>query len=532
MMEKKTFILLLTALLLLFVGTFDHSLWTSDEPRVAEIAREMAASGDFLIPTLSNRPFLEHPPLYYAVAAVFWRVLGTGNEGFGRLASVLFAAGTLLVVFFGTRALYSEGVAAWSTLILATTTDFFLVSHKMVVDNALAFFITSALFSFILAYRGILKKGYVLFWVCLAGAFLTKGIIGPALPGVAAALFCLWQRDLSVIRKAWVIPGVLLVAAVILAWAWVLYMRGGKEFLSTFFLYNNLGRFASAGIYDGGHIKPFYYYLPAVLGGGSPWSLMLIAALVATRKMGDGMRFFCSWFFGGLILLSFASTKRGLYLLPLYPAMAVMVGGWMGRIVSEAPANWEKVVLRALLALLALLSLLLPAGYVKIGGAWPPAVAGFAVSLAMLFWASRTVARSLPEWLPVALALLLLTWVPLVFPQGDTMKSYQPFFRAAGAIVGHDRVIGNSLTETVDALCPFYGGFTVETITDREAFEQTILAGAAPYAMILPKRADEGLKRILESRGNKVLETGGPARRETQLWKLSARSGTNLEEGR
>jgi len=59
-----------------------------------------------------------------------------------------------------------------------------------------------------------------------------------------------------------------------------------------------------------------------------------------------------------------------------------------------------------------------------------------------------------------------------------------------------------------------------------------ILSRAAPYALVLPKRADGELKRILESRGKKVLEIGGPARRETQLWKLSAQSGTNLEEGR
>ena len=176
-------ILIIMSFLVLLVGIFDHSLWTPDEPRVAEIARAMAVTGYYLIPHLAGEPFLEQPPLYYSVTGIFWRVLGTGNEGFDRLSSVLFALGSLMVVFFGMRSLYDGRTAGMAALMLATTALFFGTSHKIIVDNALAFFITAALFSFLLAYRGILKQGYPLFWLCLAGAFLTKGVIGIAIPG-------------------------------------------------------------------------------------------------------------------------------------------------------------------------------------------------------------------------------------------------------------------------------------------------------------------------------------------------------------
>src|SRR5512137_66550 len=129
MLKRKTLTMLLLAILIQVVGIFDHSVWTTDEPWVAEISREMVMSGDYVIPKLSNTPFLEKPPLYYAVTAIFWRTFGTGNEGIGRLASVLFATGTLLVVFFGARVLYGERAAALATLILATTPEFFLTSH-------------------------------------------------------------------------------------------------------------------------------------------------------------------------------------------------------------------------------------------------------------------------------------------------------------------------------------------------------------------------------------------------------------------
>jgi 4-amino-4-deoxy-L-arabinose transferase-like glycosyltransferase len=517
-MDRKALILLIPALLLLFVGTFDHSLWTPDEPRVAEISRVMAASGDYLIPELSGRPFLEQPPLYYAVAGVFWHIFGTGNEGFGRLASVLFAAGTLLIVFFGTKALYSAHAAALSALVLATTGDYFLMTHKMVVDNALVFFITAALFCFVLAYRGVLGKGYVLFWICLAGAFLTKGIIGIAIPGAGAAIFILWQKDPAMIKKAWVVPGILLVVMAMLAWAWGLYLRGGKDFLSTFFLYNNLGRFASQGIYRGGHINPFYYYLYTVLLNGLPWSIALIAALIAGWKPDERLRFFCSWFFGGLVLLSIASTKRGLYFLPMYPAMAVIAGQWLSGMANREPATWEKIVLRGLLAVLVVLAMAVPAGYVKIGGSLPAAVAVFFVA-AGLFLAYRTAARSLPEWLPAGFAVLFLSWSTPLFLQVDTLKTYEPFFRQAGRIVGQEKVIGYNLTETVEAFSPFYGGFPVNSIEDKKRYEQMVLSRSFRYVLV--ERPDPELMKIIGPRGEKLLATTGRERKELQLWRLS-----------
>jgi Dolichyl-phosphate-mannose-protein mannosyltransferase len=533
MNEKRTIILLLLALLLFITGTFDHSLWTPDEPRVAEIARTMAVTGDYLIPKLSNNPFLEQPPLYYAATGIFWRIFGTGNEGFGRLASFLFASCSVLVIFFGTRALYSERVATISALILATTWEFFLISHKMVVDNALAFFITGALISFILAYKQRLKRGYILFWVFLALAFMTKGIIGIAIPGVAVAIFILWQRDFSIILKAWGLRGILLVILVMSAWAWALYLRGGKEFLSTFFLYNNLGRFAGAGIYQGGHVNPFYYYIPTILLDGLPWSFMLIPALIAARKIDDRLRFFCSWFFGGLILLSLASTKRGIYFLPMYPVMAVMVGHWMSGMVAEGSARWEKRVLLAPLIILVLGTVLIPIGYVlKLGGSLPVALAVFLFSLLLLWLTYRKMAGSMPDWLPLGFVILLLTWAPLLFPQVDTLKTYKPFFQGAGTIVGKDIVISYRPTETVEAFCPFYGGFSVRSIEDRNQFEQMILSRAAQYAIILPGSGDAKMKILLEYRGQKVLEVGGKWRRKTQLWRLSDHIGGDTEEGK
>jgi 4-amino-4-deoxy-L-arabinose transferase-like glycosyltransferase len=519
--EEKTIIMVALAFLLLFVGIFDHTLWTPDEPRVAEISREMSVTGDYLIPVLSGSPFLEQPPLYYAAAGIFWKVLGTGNEGFGRLCSVMFAAGTLLVMFFGMRRLYDGYTAALSTLVLSTTQQFFYVSHKMVVDNALCFFIVTALFSSILAYRGLFKRGYVLFWLSLCGAFLTKGVVGIAIPGVAAACFILWQRDFSVIRKAWVIPGTLLVLFTMAAWAYALYVRGGKEFLHTFFLYNNLGRYmGAAGIYTGGHKNPFWYYLPTVLADGLPWIILFIAAMVSYGKVRDDrLRFFYSWFFGGLVLLSLSSTKRGLYLLPLYPALAAVTASWLSVKITEGPQKWETIVMKLLVALMFIASLAAPVAYVKFGGNIPVAAAAFIISAGLLFLAYRTLAGSFPEWLPMGLAILFLVWVTPLYLQIDAHKSYKPFYQKVSGIVGKERVISYNPSETVMAFCPFYGGFSVEPVEDKAQFEQKVLVKEAPF--VIDERNKGGLLNLYSSQGVLMLETEGKIRKELKLWRLA-----------
>lgn len=518
---KNTTIMAALAFLLLFVGIFDHSFWTPDEPRVAEISREMSASGDYLIPRLSNRPFLEQPPLYYAVAGVFWKVLGTGNEGFGRLSAVMFAAGTLLVLFFGMRRLYDGYTAALSCLVLSTTQQFFYVAHKMVVDNALCFFIAAALFSALLAYRGLFRRGYIFFWLSLCGAFLTKGIVGIAIPGVAAVCFILWQRDFSVIRKAWILPGIILVLAAMGAWGYVLYDRGGNDFLDTFFLYNNLGRYVSgAGNYTGGHTNPFWYYLPALLTDGLPWNVLFVAALAANGKVKDGrLRLFYSWFFGGIILLTLSSTKRGLYLLPLYPAMAAVTGVWLASKTAERARKWETSAMKALLVILAVVTLAAPAAYVKLGGSIPVAAAAFAISACLLYAAYRKVAGSLPEWLPLVVAVLLLVWVTPLYHQIDAHKSYKPFYQKASDIIGKERVISYNPSETVMAFCPFYGGFFVEHVDDKAQFEKKVLSKEALF--VLDEKNKGGLEGLYSAHGVPVLETEGKIRKGLKLWKLT-----------
>jgi hypothetical protein len=165
--------------------------------------------------------------------------------------------------------------------------------------------------------------------------------------------------------------------------------------------------------------------------------------------------------------------------------------------------------------------MVIPAGYVKIGGSIPAAIAGFLVFTGLFLLGSRVIADSLPERLLLGLALLILTWTPLVFPQLDVMRTYKPFFQEAGRIIGQDKVVGYRINENTLSFSPFYGGFYIKMALDKKTFQQMILGNKAPYAIVLPSNSDMDLMNFLESHGKKLLEIGDDERRKTQLWKLS-----------
>lgn len=528
-MARLSKIVLAIVLAIQCAGTFDHSLWSPDEPRVAEIAREMAASGDYLIPHFSRQPFLEQPPLYYATAALGFRFFGTVNEGSGRLASVFYGILTLLVVFAGVRRLFSEETAWLSIAVLASSSLFFQVTHKMRVDSALVFFVTLTLFGFLLAFQGHWRHGYKLFWLGMGLAFLTKGLMWVAIPIVAVAVFIIWQADFTVIRRIWAAPGILLLLIVMGLWTWVLYYMGGTDFLWTFYGYNQLGRFFNNGIYTGGHVRPMYYYLADFWAQGAPWSLLIIPFFITARPLDATKRFLIAWLLSGIVLLSLALTKRGLYLLPLMPAMAVMVAIWISDMSRRRPKRWEMAVLYSFVVLCMLCFFGLAYGYVYVlGGQWTIAAAVMGACLLALWFIYSTCKPNQASLLVVGWCLSLLLWTPAVSQQIDQHKSYKDLFMHMGRIVADQPVVGYQLTETVEALSLFYGGFYTENIEERHAFEQFLARKPHAYAIVLPSRLDAGLQARLQANGVRIIRDEAGMRRTIELWKI----GTGQAGGR
>ncbi len=341
--DKKTWLLILGALFLVLLPGINHGIWRPDEPYMAGICSEMARTGDFAVPKLNGVPFLEKPPLYYWVAAAFGMVLGSTYDVPFRLASTLFSILTLVTVFFGIRKKTSDLTAAMACLVLSTLWQFFDQSRWILVDISLVFGVALSM----IAWFRITNEGKwtdsMLLGIGTAIAFMAKGFVGPAMIVSAIVVDILRKPDFRLIIKSR--PHIAFIFFMLPIGIWIaeLLRSGGWQFVREVIVVNNIMRFTGAP--EGaalGHMHGPFYYLPKVPSEMIPWTLIGIPAFIASFKK-FRRDSYLPWFVGPLLLLSFSSAKRGLYLAPLAPAAACIIASWLS---SPPEKKWEELMLK------------------------------------------------------------------------------------------------------------------------------------------------------------------------------------------
>lgn len=333
-------------LALLFALTFFHCLGKyplldPDEGRYAEIPREMLESGDFVTPHLDYVKFLFKPPLFYWMNALSLRLFGE-NEFAARLPSAV--CGFLLVlltyhigaVILGRR----EGLLA--ALILGTAGGYFICSRLTLIDMPLSLFTVAALGFFLIASKwGERHKGiyFYLFYVCMALAVMTKGMIGIMLPGMIIFLYMLFTRRWGLLWEMRFPTGVPLLLLICVPW-FVLVSQRNPEFLGFFFVREHVTRFLTT--VHGRH-EPFGFYIPMLFLTMFPWSFFLpvvIARLWKFRKSFDtDIRLFIFiWASVIFVFFSFSQSTLITYILPMLPAVALLTG-WAFSAAIENPSR-------------------------------------------------------------------------------------------------------------------------------------------------------------------------------------------------
>ena len=393
-------------LLVSFVGIADRDLWTPDEPRDAAISLEMAATGEMVVPHLAGEPFVEKPPLYFAVAARFVKAVGLhlGSVGAIRLSSAVWGVCTLIVTFLLVKRLVGPEIALITVLILATMEGFVENMHWIRVDAALIFFVVAAMWAFSEVYLGKRKWFCALGGLFTAGAFLTKGAVGPVLIAIGwLGLVVPWLIGQRGKEKSdfFVKPHIVALLVFLLpalSWMFLLRKTGGPEVWHEWFWENHFGRLSGAAI-KLGHIRKdeSLYYLRTITMYCLPWSPLILVWLWQTAKHFAGPKIFppvvdpdhpwqtvvpdddaaspgrhrrisahiflLVWAVGSVIVLTLSATKRDIYLLPVLPAFAIMCAETardrMPRWCEFFLDVWVSIVVVAL-ALLAATSFLLP----------------------------------------------------------------------------------------------------------------------------------------------------------------------------
>ncbi len=325
-----------------FLNLGQWDLWNPDEPRYAQVAREMVQGRDWVLMHFNGRTYGDKPPLFFwliALSSYLWQ----GFTSFSaRFPSALFGTLAILMTFLLGKKLFDPQTGFLSGLILATSTEFAYLSTRANIDATLTFFTTASLLCFLQWYlwnqqdldrkRNIGKLSIYGFYVGMALATLTKGPVGFILPLLVSLIYLIIQKDWKTIRNMRLLSGMLLFLVIVLSWYLPAVLSGGKSYLQETLFKHTVEAYAEGWT----HVRPLYYYFYNFPVDFLPWFLFLPAAIVygysgETVEKRKEFLFLLIWFVVIFCFFSFSKGKRGLYLLPLFPAASLIVGNlWRG----------------------------------------------------------------------------------------------------------------------------------------------------------------------------------------------------------
>ncbi len=414
---------------LFFYGLGAFGLIGADEPRYAQVAREMLDRRDWITPTLGGHPWLEKPPLYYWQAMFTYSILGVSDIA-ARIPSALDATLLVIAVYFFFRK-FRRGVEVDAALITASCAGIIGYARAASMDMPLAAAFTMAMLAW-WAWRESGKQVYLgAFYACLGLGMLAKGPVAPFLAVVILLIFAAATGAWRVVLRTLWVPGIFLFCVIALPWYIAVQMQN-PQFFREFILEHNLARF-STGLYH--HPEPFWYYLPVTALALVPWIVFVAAAGVesvrtwwAERKSirtEPGLElefgiFACCWLIVPLLFFSISQSKLPGYILPAIPAGAVLLADYLLRHFEyqQSASRWL-AVLHALVASAPIVPALL-VGYIamkhKLPGGRP-----LLFALAVAFVVCIGIALTLVSRLRLRM-LRFVTLIPVVLAVAAVLK--------------------------------------------------------------------------------------------------------------
>lgn len=321
--------------ILLFFGLSELPFYTRGEPREGLVVWEMYSSGNWILPAVNGDYIPFKPPLFHWLALLMSHLFGRVDEFTLRLPSALLAATGVLVTYRVAARLWGQNAGIVAGIVLVTCSEWWHAGTETQVDMTLAFFVTAACWYFDFLYHerdfGLLKAlGLPLL---LALATLTKGPVGLVLPGFIFFVYLCFRRDFGFLQKLHPFLGGLVFLVTAGLWYAAALWRGGPAFFLRQIVDENLR--TATGSY--GHYQPIYYYLLVFLENSLPWSFFIpaIAVFIYHRRRRleeERLLFHLVWLFSVLIFFSASLGKRGVYILPVYPAFALLCGAWWQRL--------------------------------------------------------------------------------------------------------------------------------------------------------------------------------------------------------
>ena len=331
-------LLLLMIYSLIWFGTLNYRhLIPSDEGRYAEMAREMLVTGDWVTPRYNGYKYFEKPPLQVWATAAIFQVFGIGDWQ-ARLWTALTGFLTILAIgFTGTR-IYNARAGWLAAVVLASSPMWVISGHFNSLDMGLSAFLVAALCSLLLAQTSHNKSSCRNWmWACwgfMALATLSKGVIGAAIPAMVFVAYSISTWDWKIWTRLRLFSGAIVFLLITAPW-FILVAQRNPEFLEFFFIHEHLQRFTQDAHSRTG---PIYYFVPLLLIGIIPWVLQIPGALVQAwqerrREFSSGWLLVC-WFVVIFAFFSMSRSKLPGYIIPIFPALALLIGHRLDRLLG------------------------------------------------------------------------------------------------------------------------------------------------------------------------------------------------------
>jgi len=329
----------------------------ADEPRYAQVAREMLARHDWVTPVLYGHPWLEKPPLYYWGAMLAYKGAGGVSDTAARLPTAVLTS--LLIIFiYGWARRFRPGMQLNAALITASAAIVVGFGRSASTDMPLTVMFTIAMLLWYGWYASQKRAPLLAFYVFLALATLAKGPVAIFLAAVIILLFAALRRDGRLLLRTLSPIGIALYLAVAAPW-FIAVQHANPEFFRTFFLQHNLERFGS-NLYH--HPQPFWFYVPVTLLALVPWTVFVVAAVVDAIRdwrfsteqpagQEDLRTYLAIWFLVPVIFFSLSHSKLPGYILPAIPAGTILLADFIWRREQKQlkPSMWM-IALHALLS--------------------------------------------------------------------------------------------------------------------------------------------------------------------------------------
>jgi 4-amino-4-deoxy-L-arabinose transferase-like glycosyltransferase len=321
---------------LFFFNIGGRDLWKPDEPRWAQTGKNMFDGESWIIPHLNGEVDDTKPPMFFWLIALSGKLLGTMDEGTARLPAAFFGVLTLVIVLFFGRKLFDEETGFFSALIIATSGSFYWFARRVSMDVPMTFFTTLSIFLFYAGYQQKQRRilFYSLAYVAMALGGLLKTYPGWFIPVLVIGAYFLIRKEWKFFFDPGHIWGVSLFILIVGGWLSLAYLEGGKDYVVGLLIQQTAALAYKSSLYNHSFLFFFWTFPLEFL----PWIFFLPSAIIfclKEKEKKENFIFLLFWLIAVFCLFSLGMIKRDLYLLPLYPAAALLVGHFWSKAIKQ-----------------------------------------------------------------------------------------------------------------------------------------------------------------------------------------------------